>query len=103
MICQIQAAVPAVRPRKGRAILKSSHAPCLSVAQRRSPLATDCLSASVISALALAVNTACSGGSGRGVVLMVTAPIMPSVEAGSTNHCESVQMEGSSPGKTYWE
>ncbi|MNI69290.1 hypothetical protein D3C73_1250280 [compost metagenome] len=103
MICQIQAAVPAVRPRKGRAILNSIHAPCLNVAQRRSPLDTDCLSARVTSALALALNTACSGGSGSGAGLKVTAPIMPNVEVGSTNHCESVQTEGSSPGKTYWE
>lgn len=61
MICQIQAAIPAVRPRNGKVALKICQPVWRRVAQRFCVLATDCLLASSTIASALALNNAARG------------------------------------------
>ncbi|MNL19739.1 hypothetical protein D3C87_1409560 [compost metagenome] len=56
--CQIQAAVPTVRPRNGNAALKINQPACLKVSQRFFVLDTDCRCASSISALTFALYKA---------------------------------------------
>ncbi|MNG28432.1 hypothetical protein D3C84_1136890 [compost metagenome] len=64
---------------------------------------TDCRSAKVTKALALALNSTGKAGCGTGDEPRVKAPIIPSIEVESTSNWDNVQTEGNSPGNTYCE